>query len=271
MSELTTTTVADGTELARRSWQPAGDPVAALLIVHGLGEHSGRYEHVGEHFAAAGIATRSFDLRGFGRSGGRRAFVEGFDRYLDDVEEQLAWTRQAGGPVALLGHSLGGLIVLRYLQAGRAAPDMAVVSAPALAADVPAVKKAAAKVLSRWLPNIALPNDITAEQLSSDPAVGEAYFADPHVYTKTTARLGAEILANIDLANAQLDRIDVPLFAIHGGADTVVPPAASAPLGGLAGAERVLFPSFRHESFNERQQQQALDAVRDWVVAQARS
>ncbi len=239
-----------------------------VLIVHGLGEHSGRYEHVGEHFAAAGLATRSFDLRGFGRSGGRRAYADSFEQYLGDLADQLAWAREPGAPVVLLGHSLGGLIAARYLQGERPQPDAAVLSAPALVADVPAVKKAAARALSRVLPSLALPNDIAGDQLSSDPAVGEAYFADPLVYTKTTARLGAEILAAIDAANSRLDEIAVPLLVIHGGADTVVPPPASAPLAGLPNATRRLFPAFRHESFNERDKQEALDAVAGWIREQ---
>ncbi len=268
MSVETTTTTADGVTLLRRAWDPDGDPRAVVLIVHGLGEHSGRYEHVGEHFAAHGLATRSFDLRGFGRSGGKRAYVDRFDQYLDDVAARLDWAREPGRPVVLLGHSLGGLIAARYLQSDRPQPDAAVLSAPALVADVPALKRGAAKGLSRLLPTLALPNDIAGDQLSSDPAVGEAYFADPLVYTKTTARLGAEILAAIDAANASLDRIRVPLYVIHGGADTVVPPPASAPLAGLPDATRRLFPAFRHECFNEPAGAEALDAVAGWVLEQ---
>ncbi len=269
MSIETTTSTSDGLTLLRRVWDPEGEPQATVLIVHGLGEHSGRYEHVGDHFAAAGVAVRSFDLRGFGRSGGRRAYVDRFQQYLDDVEAQLGWAREAGAPVVMLGHSLGGLIATRYLQSDRPQPDAAVLSAPALVADVPAVKKAAARALSRVLPSLALPNDITGEQLSSDPEVGEAYFADPLVYTKTTARLGAEILAAIAAANGELGRIGVPLLVIHGGADTVVPPPASAPLAGLPDATRRLFPAFRHECHNERDKEQALEAMTEWVLGQA--
>ncbi len=268
MSTESTVHTPDGATLLRRAWDPAGEPQAVVLIVHGLGEHSGRYEHVADHFAAAGIATRSFDLRGFGQSSGTRAFVGHFGRYLDDVDDHLAWARNTGAPAVLLGHSLGGLIATRYLQSSLPQPDYAVLSAPALVADVPAVKKAAARAMSRLAPKLALPNDIEGDQLSTDPAVGEAYFADPLVYTKTTARLGAEILAAIDEANAQLDRIAVPLLVIHGGADTVVPPPASAPLAGLPNATRLLFPQFRHESFNERDKEQALEAVSGWILGQ---
>ncbi len=264
----TPATAADGTTIFRRTWDTA-DPKASMLIVHGLGEHSGRYDHAGAYFAGRGIATSAFDLRGFGQSEGHRAYVETFDRYLDDVEQQLAWAGRPGVPTVLLGHSLGGLIALSYAESDRSAPDLLVLSAPALAADVPVIKKVAAKLLSRVLPKLALPNDIEGEQLSRDPAVGEAYFADPLVHTKTTARLGAELFAAMDRAAARLDRLFVPAFVIHGGADTLVPPTASAPLANLANVQRRLFPQFRHECFNERDKEEALAAVADWVMEQA--
>ncbi len=261
-----TGTAADDTRLHRRWWD-AAEPWAAMLIVHGLGEHIGRYQATAEHFAARGISVRSFDLPGFGRSEGHRAYVDRFDHYLDDVAEQLAWTRELGLPTVLLGHSLGGLIALAYTLSDRPSPDYLVLSAPALDAKVPAVKRFAATVLSRVAPKLSLPNDIEGDQLSSDPAVGEAYFEDELVHTKTTARLGAEILAAMGRTRATVDRLAVPTLVIHGGADTIVPPSASAPLGELSGVERHLLPQFRHESFNEVDKEQAWSIVTEWVAA----
>ncbi len=268
MTQPAPVTGAGGLTLFRRAWQ-AADPRATLLIVHGLGEHSGRYDHVGSRLAGAGISAYGFDLRGFGQSEGHRAFVESFDRYLADVEQMLGWARRDGLPVVLYGHSLGGLIATRYAESNRPAPDLLVLSAPALEATVPQVKVIAAKLLSRVLPKLSLPNDIEGSQLSSDPAVGEAYFADPLVYTKSTTRLGAEVFGAMDDARAQLDRLTVPTLVIHGGADTLVPPTASAPLANLANVERHLFPQFRHEAHNEPEGEKALDLIVNWVLQQA--
>ena len=215
--------------------------------------------------------TAAFDLRGFGESGGTRAFVNSFDEYLGDVEDRLTERRKLGLPVVLLGHSMGGLIALLYALSSRPQPDLLVLSSPLLAADVPAAKRAAAKVLSKILPKLALPNDLKGEQLSSDPAVGEAYFADPLVYTKTTARLGAEMLGSMDRASNAMEALSLPTLVLHGGADTIVPPASSAPIGELPNAERQLFPSFRHESFNEVDRSKAIRTVLDWINGQTDS
>lgn len=260
-----TVTSSDGIALRTRHW-PAEPSRAGMLIVHGLAEHSGRYEHVGSHFAESGFDTWAFDLRGFGGSEGRRAYVESFDEYLDDVAARLDEVRSPERPVVLLGHSLGGLIALDYALSDRPSPDFLVLSSPALGADIPAPKRLAAKILPLIAPRLAVPNGLRGEQLSSDPAVGEAYFADPHVYPKTTARLGAAILDAMSQTRPRIGALRIPTLVIHGAADTVVPPQFSAPLGEIAGVERVLFPKFRHESFNEVDGGQALDVITRWLT-----
>ena len=256
--------------LHRHSWN-AADAKAAMLLVHGLGEHLGRYEATGSNFAAAGITVNAFDLPGCGRSGGHRAYVDSFEQFHEAVAEHLAWTRETALPTVLLGHSLGGLIALSYALSDHPAPDLLALSAPAIDAKVPVVKRIAARILSRIAPKLALPNDIKGEQLSRDPTVGEAYFADELVYTKTTARLGAEILGAMKEVQARMDRLAMPTLVIHGGADTVVPPTASAPLGELSRVERHLLPQFRHESFNEIDRERAWEIVTGWVLGQAQS
>ena len=144
MVEIETLAARDGTALLTRRWPPAGEPWATLLVVHGLGEHSGRHEATAGRFAAAGIATASYDHRGSGASGGRRADVERWASFLDDIEDRLAASRQAGLPAAIYGHSLGGLLVADYLLDERPLPDVAILSAPALGSKVsPALRRAA--------------------------------------------------------------------------------------------------------------------------------
>ncbi len=261
-------TIASGDELLIREWMQPDAPRGSVLIAHGIGEHSGRYEHVGDYLVSRGYAVSSFDQRGFGGSTGRRAYVEQFDHYLDDVADQL---EHLPNPTILLGHSLGGLMALAYTLSPRPSPDLLVLSAPALDANVDPIRRGLAKVLGRFAPKVEIPNSIKGHQLSSDPTVGEAYFNDPLVHTKTTTRLGMEILRVMDETQARLSQLDVPTLVIHGSMDSVVSPAFSAPLAELPTVERVLLPGFAHECFNDVEKDKALATVADWLDAQTSS
>lgn len=259
----------DGAELHAREWEVA-EPIAVAVVVHGLGEHGGRHDPVGSHLAKNGIRTHAIDLKGFGRSAGRRAHAESLDDYHEDVEELIDSVAVEGLPLVLVGHSMGGLIALDYTLSDRRRPDLLVLSAPAVGSTVPKWKQALVRILAPAIPNLAIPNEIEGEQLSSDPAVGEAYFADPHVYTKTTLGLARALLDGIARVRATWDQLSIPTLVIHGGGDTVVPPYSSTPLGNLPGVQRVLFPTFRHELFNEREADVALRTVSDWILRMIR-
>ncbi len=254
MTSTTETVPRDGApDLLVRHWPAAGRAWASMLIVHGIAEHSGRYERTGAGFAAVGIDVSAIDLRGNGGSGGARAYVDRWSDYLDDVEWQLGRVRAKadGVPVVLLGHSLGGLIAFDYATSGRPAPDFLVLSAPALEATVPGWKKAVARVLSGIAPKLTIGNELSGDQLSTDPAVGEAYFADPLVVRVTTTRLAAEALGSQKRCRERLASLAIPTLVFHGGADTIVPVTSSETLAGLPGARRVVYPGLRHETLNE--------------------
>lgn len=255
----------DGTRLTVRTW-PVEDPWATVLIVHGLGEHSGRYAHVATALNDAGLTVGAFDLRGHGRSGGERGYVKAWKDYLDDVEDRLAEMRRPGTPVVLYGHSLGGLIVLSYAESQRPQPDAVVASSPALLDDLPAVLHLLPKVLGPILPKLSVATGITGDQLSSDPVVGEAYFADPLVLTKVTLRLAAESLAAQKRTREHLDAIRVPVLTFHGSDDTLVPPAASELLTPYA--KRIVYQRFRHECHNEPGAEKVFDDVVEWLREQ---
>lgn len=238
-----------------------------MLIVHGIGEHSGRYEHVGSFFADRGIDTLSYDQRGFGQSGGRRAFVKSFDQYLDDVEELLAARRGLGVPVILLGHSLGGLVVTTYLVSDRPQPDLSVISAPALDADVPAWQRTLAPVLGRLRPKQHIPSEIDAELLSRDVSVQQAYVDDPLVIAGATAGLGNAMFKTMASTSAALDRVRVPAYVLHGAEDRLVPPSASEGLGRLPNVTRKLWDGLRHECLNEPEQVEVMEAIQAWIEA----
>ena len=150
----------DGLELRTYLWPAGGTPFAHLLLVHGIAEHAGRYRHVAMQLARAGITTHAYDQRGFGASGGHRAYVDRWSQYHDDVEDRLAEVRSAadGLPVVLYGHSMGGLIALGYTLADppRPLPDLLVLSAPAIDAAVPVWKRGLADILGGVRPRFAV-------------------------------------------------------------------------------------------------------------------
>lgn len=263
MSVTETTPAPDGETRLIRRWE-ARDPWLHVLLVHGLGEHSGRYEHVGDFLSEQGIEVRSFDLPGCGETTGTRAYVDSFDRFLDATEAELA---QLSGPRVIIGHSLGGLITYRYAMSDRPQPEGYVLSAPAVGANAPAWQRKAAPLLAKIAPKLSMPNPIKGDQLSRDPEVAEKYFADPLVHTSATSSLGAAIFGAID-ASAPLQALPGPTLVVHGGSDTVVPPTASAAFSDIDGIERKLYPALRHEMFNEPEGPEVLADVVNWLRGQ---
>lgn len=234
------------------------------MLVHGLAEHSGRYENVGQQLARGGFSVVAADLFGFGGSGGDRANVEHWEDYFDQIERLID---DAADPVTLLGHSMGGLVALSYALSDRSSPQFLVLSAPAIGGGA-AWQKALAPVIARLVPGMLIPNLIKGEQLSRDPQVGEAYFADPLVLSKTSARLGNHMFATQKEVSEKLDRLSLPTLVLHGGADTIVPAVSTAVLSDLGTVERHLYPKLRHEIFNEPEGHELVDEVIEWITRQ---
>ena len=168
-------------------------------------------------------------------------------------------------PLVIYGHSMGGLIVTLYAESDHPQPDSYVLSAPALGADVSPPLRMAAAVLSRAAPGLRMGTGLKGEQLSRDAAVGDAYFADPLVSLKGTARFGNELFEAMTCAAANLDAIGVPTLVIHGGDDSIVPVGVSAPLAAVPGVERRVWPGLRHEMHNEPEQAEILAFVGAWL------
>ena len=269
---LGTSPTRDGLELRTLRWPAAGTPRAHLLLVHGIAEHAGRHAHVASRFALTGIDTHTYDLRGFGASGGPRAYVERWSEYHDDLEDQLAGVRRAAGdlPVVLYGHSMGGLIALGYVLADppRPAPDLLVLSAPAIAAIVPRWKRALADVVGRILPRARVANGLPAGGLSRDGQVEVEYRADPLNVHRTTARLGMELLheqARVQSALARIGALPTPTYVLHGSDDPIVPLSASASLERRENVTRRVYPRLRHEMHNEPEASAVIDDTTLWI------
>jgi acylglycerol lipase len=258
----------DGTELFRRSWT-LENPRYEVLLVHGLGEHSGRWTTPMAYLAERGASIYTYDLRGHGQSGGNRGDVERFDQFYQDISEMAESTvAMSGRPWVLYGHSLGGLQCAGYLIDDYAPqPNIAVLSAPAMEASVPVALRTAAAVLGRITPGLRVANSIEGNQLSKDPAVGEAYFADPLVQTKPTARFGKTFFDEQSRLEDRHGAITTPTLVIHGANDPLVPPSASAGLANSQGVERRLYPTLRHEIHNEAEGAEVIGDVADWIDA----
>ncbi len=272
MSDVTVqtdlTATRDGLTQLQRRWLPAPEPDgprSAVVLVHGLGEHSGRYEHVGQFLAERGHDVLGFDNRGFGQSGGARGHVDRFDLFLDDIEDLVVERRQLGVPVVVIGHSLGGLMAATYATTDRPQPDVLVLSAPALGAEAPRWQRVAAPILARVAPERFVKSEIDPSILSADPAVQRAFRDDPLRVAGGTARLGDEIFTTMASTRAAIDRISMPTYVLHGSADRLVPSRYSRPLADLPNVTYRLWTGLRHECFNEIGREDVLDELAGWL------
>lgn len=270
LASLEIVTTRFGVTELRRRWE-ASDPWASVLIVHGLAEHSGRYEQVGSRLAAAGLDTHAFDLTGFGGSGGIRADVAHWGSYLLQVLDNLGRLFDLGIPVVVLGHSVGGLLAIDYAMSRHRQPDLVVLHAPAVDAVAPAWKRKSAPILANVIPTLTMANPIDPYRIFDDPAVAADYAADPLVVPRTTVRLGAHILAAMDRVQASIDRFGASCLIAHGQDDTLVPPATSEALGRLANVERRVYPGMRHASFQEAAGRPVVDEIVTWLRARTRN
>lgn len=255
-----------GVELVREWGVETGEPRANLVLVHGVAEHSGRYERTGSLLATAGIRVRSFDLIGHGGSGGRRCDIDDWSRFYDQLERHVTELGQTTLPLVLMGHSMGATLAMGYLIAGRTPPDLLVASVPALTGGA-LWQRAVAPLLAKLAPILPLPQSLKGEQLSRDPSVGKGYFSDPLVYRKGTPRLGVALFNAMDQVVEKAASIDVPTLVLHGGMDTIVPPQSTAFLGDLPGIERRLYPGLRHEILNEPEGPEIVAEIVDWINA----
>jgi acylglycerol lipase len=258
--------------LPTRAWLPDGAARAALLLVHGLGEHVGRYDALATRLVRDAVAVYGYDQRGHGYAPGPRCQVRRFEELIDDAGRAAAWVRseRPGMPLVLLGHSLGGVVALRAVQTGAISPDALVLSSPALRDGV-----AVAPFLRRLLARLAVPFPglptvrIDARSLSRDPAAVDAYVQDPAVFHgPIKARIATELARHGALALAEAGRVRVPVLLLHGKADALTQPGASGELHrALPGdATLHLYDDALHELFHDPIRERVIADLRAWLA-----
>jgi alpha-beta hydrolase superfamily lysophospholipase len=273
--------LADGTATFVRRW-PVPDGVerrGSILLVHGLGEHSGRYGHVAERLGALGLETFAHDLRGHGRSEGERGSIPHDDALLEDVGVVFGDVerrgRDAGDDSAplLLGHSLGGTIAAAATTGGHVAPRALVLSSPALGLHISAPRGVLIALARRLIPDRPLPNGLPVDKLSHDPAEVQAYRDDPLVHDRITPRMFGFIADAGAAVRVHAPRLTVPTLLLYAVDDALVAPSGSREFAAAlpAGVGTVhAYDDLHHEIFNEREpdRSRVLGDLSAWIERQ---
>lgn len=273
-STLSTFVAADGDNLAIQDWPLPSDKKlrGVVLLVHGLGEHAGRYDHVASHLNNWGFAVRGYDLYGHGESGGERGALTSDNRMLDDLADIIDSTRhtmRADCPLILLGHSMGGLIAGLFVARNLRPVEALVLSSPSLDPGLSGFQKFLLSVLPKIAPNLRVSNDLDINKLSHDPAVVAAYKADPLVHDRISARLAKFIADGGAETLARASDWKTPTLLLFAGQDKLVTPAGSRAFAAEAPTNVVTthcFEDLYHEILNERDAEPVFALLKGWLT-----
>jgi alpha-beta hydrolase superfamily lysophospholipase len=264
---------ADGTALHVTDYMlPMAEAKGSIVLMHGIGEHSGRYRHIAAFFNECGLSVRCYDHRGHGRSDGRRGDVINGDPMLQDAEIVIDdFARHFDRPPFLFGHSMGGLFAARFALSGKSPLRGLVLSSPALAVNLSGPQLALLKIMHAVAPSFGVPNGLPVPYLSHDPKVRAAYEADPLVHGKVSARLLRSMLDSIAYCHAHAAALAIPALLLVAGDDHLVDAAGSmrffaALPPGLASMH--VYEGFYHEVLNEPEAARPFADLAAWLVAQ---
>jgi len=262
---------ADGIEIFAKSWEPDNGEIKGVInLVHGMGEHIERYDHVAEALTAKGYAVFGADHRGHGKSGGNRGHIPGYDTILDDVELLLKKSaeRYPGKPAFIYGHSMGGGVVANLLVRRRPAVKAALLSAPyfRLSVPQPKLKLMLGRMTQNLLPKLTLPTGLNADHISRDKQVVEKYKNDPLVHDKISAMMGISIVDAGEYAIAHASQVKVPTLVLHGTGDQLTSSDGSIAFSKNAGSEVEirLYDQLYHEIHNEPEKEKVFADIVAW-------
>jgi alpha-beta hydrolase superfamily lysophospholipase len=260
-----------GLLLFRRAWHPAAPPRAVLLNLHGLGDHSGFYGALSDRMIASGFAVHALDMRGNGRSPGKRGHVDAWSDYREDLRRfvELVRREESGRPLFLLGNSLGGLIAIEYAMHHAEGLRGIIAAAPPLGQlSVPPVLLALGRVMSRIWPAFSLETGMDLSGLARDPAVVDELLADPLFHRLGSARLSTEVRAAIARVQSRAAEFPLPLLVLHGSKDRLVPPDGSRTFVSRVAhpdTRLIEYPEGRHVLFADSDREQVLADLVQWI------
>jgi alpha-beta hydrolase superfamily lysophospholipase len=267
-----------GLEMYAKAWVPTGKAHGVVCLVHGVGEHIGRYRVEAEALAAAGYVLAGFDLRGFGQSGGQRGHTPSLEAYFNDIDSFLAEIRRLYPelPHFLYGHSMGGVLVLAYTPVRQPKIAGVIATSPGLrtALEKQKFKVFLARLLGQMAPTLTLANGVDPKMLSRDPGVGEAYLRDPLVHDKVTTAWGKTMLGAIQVAFENAACFPVPLLLMHGTKDEIAYARGSQEFAALAPEDRVtlkLWDGFYHELHNDPAKNDVFAVMTGWLDQQTQN
>jgi alpha-beta hydrolase superfamily lysophospholipase len=264
----------DGIQLYGQEWAPDGEARGVVALVHGLGEHIGRYQHVAEAFTRAGLAMLGVDLPGHGRSEGTRGHTS-FDAVIPEITRLLdeASSRYPGKPRFLYGHSMGGAMVLYYGLKCRPHIQGIMCTSPGLATGVPvpAIKLLLARVMARIAPSFTMDNGLDANNLAHAPELVKTYQNDPLVHPRISARLGLDLLTQGQWMIQHAGEFPVPLLLVQGAKDHIVSPKATQAFAEAAPRGLTTYKVWEdayHETHNDEGKEQAIQYMIQWLEKQ---
>lgn len=263
----------EGLKIYAAEW-PVASAKAVVGLVHGVGEHCRRYDHLAAFLQKHDVAMLGYDRQGHGQSEGKPGYAARFSLYYEEVAALLieCERRYPDRPVYLYGHSLGGNLVLNYII--RRNPDLAgaILSAPFIQLGFPPNQASIllGKMMRKIYPSFSQSNQLNLPKLSRDPAVIEAYKADPLVHDRVTARTGLDTLESGDYLHNYQGEINIPILLMHGSADEITSHGATAAFAKRVEGPDISFqswPDFYHELHNEPEKKEVFDFVWSWISA----
>ncbi len=265
----------DGIRLFYRRWYQQ-DSKGTVLLIHGYAEHSGRYRLLADVLTSVGWNVAAMDYRGHGQSGGRRAHIDDFEQYMEDMRSFIAEVKSddmAGGMQVLLGHSQGGLIAARFGELAADLFDCVILSSPFLgfAIKVPAYKAMMGQLASKLMPTLAMPSGLDPSWLSHDKTMVQAYIDDPLVSNIATARWFTEVQKAQEQTMKDVKKFRAPLLVLQAGQDKLsLKETSEAFCAGVSSESKrfELFENMYHEIFNEVDRQIVFDMVVSWLDQQ---
>jgi alpha-beta hydrolase superfamily lysophospholipase len=271
-------TTSDGLTIHSKAWIPSLKAKAVVCVLHGVGEHFGRYQPDGEAMAQAGFIVAGFDQRGFGRSGGRRGHTPSLEAYFDDIDRFLheVSRRYPGIPQFLYGMSMGGVLVLAYTPVRKPSVIGVIAAAPGLktALEEQKLKVFLARLLGRVLPTFTLNSGVDPQEISRDPQVIQAYLNDPLHHFLVTAAWGRAMLRAIDLVFLNASRFPLPVLLLHGTKDAIAYPTSSQAFAELAPKDKVtlkMWDGYKHELHTDPERAEVFKAMIQWMESQIRN